>query len=132
MPVEPATQAILDQMALVGPIDFSTLTPDEFRDLFRSSLGALDEAAAGEPAEDTEDRTIPGPGGPLRIRVYRPTGSTTAPLVVFFHGGGWVIGDIETHDGTCRILSRRTGAVVVSVDYRLAPEHPYPAAVDDC
>jgi acetyl esterase len=132
MPVEPATQLILDQMALVEPIDFSTVTPDAFRHLFRSSLGALDVAAAGEPAEDTDDRTIPGPAGPIRIRVYRPSGSGPLPLVVFFHGGGWTIGDIDTHDGTSRILSRRTGAVVVSVDYRLAPEHRFPAALDDC
>jgi acetyl esterase len=119
-------------MALVEPIDFSTITPDAFRDLFRSSLGALDVAAAGVPAEDTDDRTIPGPAGPIRIRIYRPPGVDNAPVVVFFHGGGWVIGDIDTHDGTSRILSRRTGAVVVSVDYRLAPENRFPAALDDC
>jgi acetyl esterase len=132
MPPEPATQVILDQMALAGPTDFSTLSPEAFRELFRSSLGALDSAAGGEPAEEVEDRTIDGPAGPLRIRIYRPAAAGPAPLVVFFHGGGWVIGDIDTHDGSSRILSRRTGAVVVSVDYRLAPEHRFPAALDDC
>src|ERR1700691_2510492 len=119
-------------MAAAGPIDFSHLDPEDFRLLFRTSLGILDTAAAGDPAEDVEDRTVPGPGGDIRIRIYRPEGAESAPLVTFFHGGGWVIGDIDTHDGSCRILSRRTGAVVVSVDYRLAPEHPFPAALDDC
>ncbi len=132
MPLEPATRAIVDQMAASGAVDFSELTPDAFRRLFRASLGALDSAGSGDPAEDVEDRSIPGPAGPVPVRVYRPAGAGPAPLVTYFHGGGWVIGDIDTHDGSCRILSRRTGAVVVSVDYRLAPEHRFPAALDDC
>jgi acetyl esterase len=134
LPLDPATRTIVDQMAAAGPVDFSDLSPDAFRQLFRASLGALDQAAAADPEEDGEDRSIPGPAGPLRLRIYRPRGpgAESAPLVTFFHGGGWVIGDIDTHDGSCRILSRRTGAVVVSVDYRLAPEHPFPAALDDC
>ncbi len=132
MPVEPATQSILDQMAAAGPVDFATVTPEAFRHLFRASLGALDQAAAAEPEEEVEDRTIAGPAGPLRLRIYRPGVTAPAPVVAFFHGGGWVIGDIDTHDGSCRILSRRTGAVVVSVDYRLAPENRFPAALDDC
>jgi acetyl esterase len=133
-PPEPATQAILDQMALAGPVDFSDLSPDAFRTLFAASLGALDAAGAGtDPApEAVEDRSIDGPGGELRLRLYRPPGPGPHPVVTFFHGGGWVIGNIDTHDGSCRILSRRTGAVVVSVDYRLAPENRFPAAVDDC
>jgi acetyl esterase/lipase len=133
-PPEPATQVILDQMALAGPVDFSELSPDAFRTLFAASLGALDAAGAGaDPGpEEVEDRTIDGPGGPLRLRLYRPPGSGPHPVVCFFHGGGWVIGNIDTHDGSCRILSRRTGAVVVSVDYRLAPENRFPAALDDC
>jgi len=148
VPLDPPTREIVDQMAAAGAADFSDLSPPAFRLLFSASLGALDRAAAtasGEPADegvDVTDRTIDGPGGPLRLRVYRPTGARPtgarpggpagAPLVVFFHGGGWVIGDIDTHDGTCRILCRSTGAVVVSVDYRLAPEHRFPAAVEDC
>jgi len=132
VPLEPATQAIVDHMAAAGPVDFSALTPDAFRRLFRESLGALDHA--GQPADvhsvDTE--TIAGPAGPIRIRIYQPHGDGPAAAVCYFHGGGWVIGDIDTHDGTCRTLCHRTGAVVVSVDYRLAPEHRYPAALDDC
>jgi acetyl esterase len=132
LPVDPDTQLILDMMAAADPIDFSDLDPDAFRELFRAGLGALDVAAAGPPEEEAEDRTIPGPAGPLRLRIYRPPLTGPTPLIVFFHGGGWVIGDIDTHDGSSRILSRRTGAVVVSVDYRLAPEDRFPAALDDC
>jgi len=133
VPLEPATAALIEQMAAPDPVDFTTLSPVGFRRLFASSLGALDAAgAAALPPCPTEDRTIDGPGGALRLRLYHPAGAGPgAPLVVFFHGGGFVIGDLDTHDGTCRILATRTGAVVVSVDYRLAPEHRFPAALDD-
>ena len=82
------------------------------------------------------DRRIPGPGGELPIRVYRRFGAAATPwaappAIVYLHGGGWVTGDLDTHDGTCRLLADVTGCVVVAVDYRLAPEHPFPAAVDD-
>lgn len=78
------------------------------------------------------DRRIPGPGGELAIRVYRRFGSAAAPpAIVYLHGGGWVTGDLDTHDGTCRLLANVTGCVVVAVDYRLAPEHQFPAAVED-
>jgi acetyl esterase len=79
-----------------------------------------------------EDRAIDGPAGPINIRIYwPPTGDATPPVVVFFHGGGFVVGDLDTHDGTCRQHAVGASAVVVSVEYRLAPEHPYPAAIDD-
>ncbi len=79
------------------------------------------------------DRRIPGPGGVLPVRVYRRfAGAAPAPpAIVFFHGGGWVCGDLDSHDGSCRLLADVTGCVVVAVDYRLAPEHPFPAAIDD-
>jgi len=83
------------------------------------------------PVAEVTDRTIPGPGGELPIRVYRPEGETPFPTVVFFHGGGFITGDLDTHDALCRYLTRESGAVVVSVDYRLAPEHPFPAAAED-
>lgn len=80
-----------------------------------------------------DDRTIPGPGGEIPIRIYRPVSAAdVAPVVMFFHGGGWVFGTLDTHDAACRLLANSTEAVVVSVDYRLAPEAPFPAAVDDC
>jgi acetyl esterase len=79
------------------------------------------------------DRTVPGGAGPRRARVYVPVSapSSNAPGLVFFHGGGWVVGSIESHDRLCRALAHRAALVVVSVDYRLAPEHPFPAAPDD-
>ena len=81
----------------------------------------------------TYDRFVPGAVGPLRARVYTPRGvrSGSAPALVFFHGGGWVLGSVDTHDGVCRALARGSGTIVVSIDYRLAPEHPFPAARDD-
>jgi acetyl esterase len=79
------------------------------------------------------DRTIPGAAGPRRARVYVPRDARGGPSagLVYFHGGGWVVGSIESHDRFCRVLASKAGVVVVSVDYRLAPEHPFPAAVDD-
>ena len=78
------------------------------------------------------DRQMPGPAGPLAVRVYRRFSSAPRPpAILFLHGGGWVTGDLDSHDGSCRLLADVTGCVVVAVDYRLAPEHPFPAAVDD-
>jgi acetyl esterase len=84
------------------------------------------------PLAAIEDRTLPGPAGEIPVRVYRPSTEETLPALVFFHGGGWVIGSLESHDPTCRELAQRTGCAVVAVDYRLAPEHRHPAAADDC
>ncbi|HVC06967.1 MAG TPA: alpha/beta hydrolase [Solirubrobacterales bacterium] len=85
------------------------------------------------PMARVREMELPGPAGPLRARLYEPAGggSGPRPLLVFYHGGGWVIGDLDTHDGVCRFLSTHSGALVLSVDYRLAPEHPFPAAVED-
>lgn len=77
------------------------------------------------------DLTLPGPAGAIRARHYRPAGSGTAPLLVFYHGGGFVLGSLDTHDALCRLTCRDAGIPVLSIDYRLAPEHPAPAAVDD-
>jgi len=79
-----------------------------------------------------EDRRIPGPGGEIGVRLYQPfAGGVQRPLLVYYHGGGWVVGDLDTHDGACRFLALQAGVNVLSVDYRLAPEHRFPAAVDD-
>jgi acetyl esterase len=83
------------------------------------------------PELRVEDRSIDGPVGPINIRIYWPPTDSAPPVLVYFHGGGFVLGDLDTHDGTCRQHAVGAGAVVVSVDYRLAPEHPYPAAVED-
>ena len=84
-----------------------------------------------EPVHTVEDLSIVGPGGDLALRLYHPGGAAPRPLLVYLHGGGWVIGDLEIQDGLCRNLANRSGCAVLSVDYRLAPEHPYPAALDD-
>ena len=109
---------------------------------FASAADARRAIAAARPTAEVEpppvarveNRTIPGPAGDIPVRVYWPrtAEATTAPGVVFFHGGGWVICDLDTHDGQCRALANGTDAVVVSVDYRLAPEAKFPAAADDC
>jgi acetyl esterase len=80
-----------------------------------------------------EDRTVPGPAGEIPVRVYRPSaGAGPYPIVAYFHGGGWVLGTLDTHDDVCRTLANRSGALVVSVDYRRAPEHPFPVPLEDC
>ena len=101
----------------------------------RQSLqAALADAGESERVESVEDRLIPGPGGELPIRIYTPLGAGLDPLpvLVYFHSGGWVFGSIEGHDPVCRALANHAGCLVVSVDYRLAPEHPFPAAPEDC
>jgi acetyl esterase len=85
-----------------------------------------------EPVAEAFDRTIPGPQGALPVRIYTPEGTGPFPVLVFFHGGGWVAGSIDTHDRVCRSLTRSTECVTVAVDYRLAPEHKFPAALEDC
>jgi acetyl esterase len=84
------------------------------------------------PVAAVEDLAIPGPAGDLPGRVYRPDATTPVPTILFIHGGGFVIGDLDTHDNQCRTLCRDVGAVVLSLGYRLAPEAPFPAAVEDC
>jgi len=98
----------------------------------RAQMAARQNAAAGEAVARVEDLMIPGTGGAIPIRIYTPEGEPPFPTLLFFHGGGWVIGSVAGSDGTCRALANRTGCVVVSVEYRLAPEHKFPAAVDDC
>jgi acetyl esterase len=139
MPLDPATvnldpqaKALLDMIALAGRIPYSQITPPlaraQFIELCRRTR---------KPAEfpvSVADQEIPGPRGPLRTRLVRPRGAGAAPLPVlaFFHGGGWCIGDLDTHDAACRQLAAEAGCAVLSVDYRLAPEHRFPAAVEDC
>jgi acetyl esterase len=89
-------------------------------------LGGIPEAVYS-----VEDLRAPGPAGVLPVRVYRPRSPEPLPLCLFAHGGGWVVGSLESHDKLCRILANRLGAIIVAVDYRLAPEHVYPAALDD-
>jgi acetyl esterase len=127
MPVDPQMQAILDARAWLPPIH--TLSVPEARARFK---GPRPPGLRVAEVASVADRTIPGPGGLLGLRVYTPPGTGPFPLLVFFHGSGWVVCDLDTHDPLCRNLCAGTGCVVVSVDYRLAPEHRFPAAPDDC
>lgn len=106
-------------------------TAEEARAAFRTLTVDLRDATAVPQVASVEDVSVPGGDGELPARVYRPSTEGTRPTVAFFHGGGWVIGDLDTHDLACRTIATLCDAVVVSVDYRLAPEHPAPAAVDD-
>ena len=129
MPLDPQARTLLDQLGAMGAPPMSEQTPEEARAGF-SMLTAI--AGPAEEPVPTEDRSVPGPAGDIPVRIYRPTADTPLPVVVYFHGGGFVIGDIATHDTTCQRLAAGVPALVVSVDYRLAPEHRFPAAVEDC
>ncbi|MCO1657063.1 alpha/beta hydrolase [Pseudonocardia humida] len=127
MPLHPEAQQLLAALDAAGLPPFEHMTVPQARE---AAKGFID--LQGEPEEiATEDRTIPGPAGDLPVRVYTPAGDGPKPVIVYFHGGGWVIGDLDVCDNPVRRIANRTGAVVVSVDYRLAPEHVYPAAFDD-
>jgi acetyl esterase len=128
MPLDPVARIIIDTMeAEMPPIAGGNAAT------VRAELKARPLLPVTEDIASSEDRTIPGPDGEIPVRVYRPLepSSDPAPGVVFFHGGGWVICDLDSHDGTCRRMANAVGAVVVSIDYRLAPEHKHPAAVED-
>lgn len=129
MPVDPQAQALLDQFVALGGQALSSMSvPDARRAM--EVLAAM--RAAPPPIQSAVDRRIPGPAGEIPVRIYTPTAPAPLPLLVYFHGGGWVLGGIDTHDGVCRELANGAGCVVVSVDYRLAPEHKFPAAAEDC
>jgi acetyl esterase len=130
VPVDPHIAALLTALADAGlpPMYEGTAEAARLQYLALSTTRSPDDVV---PVAATEDRTVPGAEGDLRARVYRPEGEGPFPTVAFFHGGGWVIGDLETHDAMVRSICRGSRAVVVAVDYRLAPEHPFPAAADD-
>jgi acetyl esterase len=130
MQLDPQMKAILDQAAAAGAQPFHTMTPAQAR----AAIDSMFQAFRGQPKEvaKSEDRKVPGPAGEIPVRIYTPVGSGPFGALVYFHGGGWVIGNIETHDVTCRDLTQGTPCVTVSVDYRLAPEHKFPAGPEDC
>jgi acetyl esterase len=122
--LDPKVRAALD----AGPApDYRSQGPALARANFNELSARLPKPS--EPPAAVEDRTI---GAGIRIRLYRPQGKGPFPVLLFFHGGGWVVGNLETHDHVCRSLARRGGALVVNVDYRLAPETPFPGPLDDC
>ena len=130
MPLDPDAQTLLEMVRAANRPAFETIGAAEARLLFNAGRKVL--APDPMPVAETRDLAIPGPGGPIPARLYRATATGNLPVLVFFHGGGWVVGDIESHDTGCRHLANRAECAVVSVGYRLAPEHKFPAAVEDC
>ncbi|WP_373071143.1 alpha/beta hydrolase [Gemmatimonas sp.] len=137
---EPQMQAVLDQLTALGGKPMETLPPEEARKQPTPAAAAgMVAAKAGKDTTPTKlvpgvtsvDRTIPGPAGPLPARIYTPEGTGPFPVVVYYHGGGWVIANKQVYDGGARSLAKCGNAVVVSVDYRLAPEHKFPAQHED-
>ena len=129
--LDPQTRAVLEQLAANSNTNVMVLPSAERRRAHEALFGPL-----GLPPADLTDvaeRSIPGPGGPLRVRIYTPRGDSAQPraLLVYFHGGGMSAGSIEQYDSLCQHLSQRSGTIVISVDYRLTPEHRFPAPVDD-
>ena len=127
MTLDPSAELLLEAVETAGLPRIETLDAPTARSLFDGRV-----AVAVADIESIVHRTIPGPAGEIPVRVYRdrPNGEP-CPIVLHIHGGGWVINTLDDYDGVCTLLAKLTGAVVVSVDYRLAPEHRYPAAVDD-
>ncbi len=126
----PYYQAILDAYAAAGRPYFHQLTPPEARSMLRAGLAAAPPPVGLPELAEVVNETIPGPDGPVPIRRYVPAGAILG-TIVYFHAGGWVIGDLDFSDATCRRLAGLTQAEIISVDYRLAPEHPFPAPLDD-
>ena len=122
MELHPQAQAVLDTIASLGYPPITEVTPPEAREIRRAHVRP-------SAIELHEIRDIDAGGVPARL--YRPSGDEDIGLLVYFHGGGWVVGDLVTHDSTCRALAAESGHAVLAVDYRLAPEHPFPAALDD-
>ncbi|HJL05109.1 MAG TPA: alpha/beta hydrolase [Polyangiaceae bacterium LLY-WYZ-15_(1-7)] len=129
--LEPRIQLLMRVQQLAGAGGFETLgSVEAARDEYRTICALLGRPE--RPAPLTHDRVITHGERRVPVRIYRPGSAGPYPAIVYFHGGGFVIGDLETHDPVCRRLCTDVGAVVVAVDYRLAPEHPFPAAIEDC
>ena len=133
MPLDPDAQLVLEMIRVAGRPPFETLTPDEARQAYINSRRVLQPAA--EDVASVRDLAAPGPLGDIKLRVYHPSGAVPAgklPALIYYHGGGWLLGDLDSHDVVCRRFANAARCCVVSVDYRMAPEHKFPAAVDDC
>lgn len=130
MPLDPQIAAVLAQAKAMGgkPVHQQTVAEARAALAMMCAMGGRSTATLA----DVANRTIPGPAGEIPVRIYTPVGDGPFGLLVFFHGGGFVLGDLQTHDGVCRELAAGAGCVVVAVDYRRAPEAVYPAAADDC
>lgn len=132
MATDPSAQQVLDLVRLSGRPPYESLTPQEARRVSREARAIL--GPDPQPVALVRDLQAEGPGGALPLRLYRGAGTqadTALPALLYFHGGGWTIGDLDTHDGVCRHLANSARCAVVAVDYRLGPEHKFPAAVED-
>ncbi|MBM3769976.1 MAG: alpha/beta hydrolase [Acidimicrobiia bacterium] len=131
MPLDPIAAGLLKQLADANMPPLNQMSPVDAR-VAAQGFRAL--SGDPEPVAEVVDLTIPGPGGPLPARVYTPTGAAGGrlPCLVYYHGGGWVFGDIEGVDAINRAVANRAGCKVLSIEYRLAPEHKFPAPLDDC
>ncbi len=121
---------MLNAMERAQAPEINQLEPQQAREMLKQLLVGMEITHV--PVATTEDMTVPGPAGEIPLRIYTPEGDGPLPILMFFHGGGFVLGDLDAYDPVCRRLCARSEHVVVSVDYRLAPEHPFPAAVEDC
>ncbi len=132
MQLDPAVQALFEQMPLLGNYPLWEKSPEQAREEFRAMCHLYDAKVV--PIGKTQTIEAEGPAGALQLRVYTRVapGAGTVPAIVYFHGGGFVMGDLDCYDTLCRTLANESGCRVLSLDYRLAPEHPFPAAVEDC
>ncbi|MFO1324307.1 MAG: alpha/beta hydrolase [Burkholderiales bacterium] len=130
MPVDPDVAAVLEKIRLAGNPEYWQMTPAEARDWHNRKAGMLDIKPAA--VHRVDDRAIPGPAAPIAVRIYTPRAAyRPLPVLVWLHGGGHVVGSLASYDPLCRQLALQSDSIVVSVDYRLAPEHRFPAGVDD-
>src|SRR5438093_9938411 len=128
MPLHALAKAFLDQRAAMGVRPVHELSVEEAR---AQAIRVARAASPGDPVSRAEDLTIPGPLGTIPIRLYTPVDKSSLPILVYFHGGGWVVGNLDTVDQFCRMMANSAGCIVVSVNYRHAPEYKFPAAVED-
>ena len=129
MPLDPKARLIIEQMDAAGIQPAHRLSIADARAALEARAAL--QAGSLEPVARVEEREIPGPGGPLRLRLYYPSDVRPLPVLVYFHGGGWIRGSLDTHEPGCRGVANAAGCLVVSVDYRLAPEAKFPALVED-
>ncbi|MGH7864661.1 MAG: alpha/beta hydrolase [Candidatus Binataceae bacterium] len=131
MSLDPQMQAFLDQMKAAGAKPLRAPTAALARETFAELVAVLGQGPREQVAK-LEDRKVAGPGGQIPLRIYTPAQNPPTGVLMWFHGGGWVLGDLESHDPVCRALASGSGCATVSVDYRLAPENKFPAAAEDC
>lgn len=132
MPLDPDAKLVVDMIRMAGRPPFEALSPAEAREAYANSRKLLQPAR--QDVAESRDLAIPGPHGDIPLRLYRPAGTDAAdvlPALVYYHGGGWLLGGLDSHDVVCRRFANAANCRVVSVDYRMAPEHKFPAAVDD-